>query len=606
MYEVEWSNRKLWKQQEAYTCEYKSQLDINNIRSTALLRWEEHCLECAVPDCYRSCELYVQRSDYACSRFVYGIYPNRDFKGIFGWGSDILFRPWAKLETGLYMRPVSVRMHRLIHIFDTFSSALIRTILSVMPKRVSYGIHWRFTGIRHRILAALSTKDKSCWNTFVLECFSPGTDSFRLIMECNGTKTQYRHSFMIKPGYNYHTVPARQLGFAHDDQPNRLTIYPENDGEKRIIFTCLDLVEWKSGTEKTIERDESLRPAEKVKCIAWDLDNTLWKGTLIEDGQDNIEERADAIEAIKHLDERGIINTIVSKNNYDEAWAVINRLGLQEYFVFPAINWANKSNNIRQIADRLNVGIDTFALVDDSPFERAEVEESLPQVRVYSDQAIKHILTFPEFDVPVTEMSKKRRLSYLTQVQRESAKESFRDDYVAFLQSCQMKINLFVPQEESHIARCWELIQRSNQLNLSIRRYSNDEFTELRRTEGMLCVAIDCSDRFGDYGIVGFTSVDERGPTVHLVDFVISCRVAQKRLEHAFLQWLSERESRKGKNLLEVKLVRTKKNSPLMDVFENLPFNIKEENENYILMDLPLDEALADDDIIEVIDRIEG
>src|SRR5438105_10164366 len=160
---------------------------------------------------------------------------------------------------------------------------------------------------------------------------------------------------------------------------------------------------------------QAAAPADKVKCVAWDLDNTLWEGTLLEDGPDGCRLRPEVRALIERLDERGILQTAVSKNDHDDAWAVVERLGLQDYFLYPAINWGQKSANLKQIAERLNIGIDTFAFVDDSPFERAEVAAALPMVRVYSPEQLAGLLERPELDVPVTEMSRKRRLSYLAE-----------------------------------------------------------------------------------------------------------------------------------------------------------------------------------------------
>ncbi len=262
--------------------------------------------------------------------------------------------------------------------------------------------------------------------------------------------------------------------------------------------------------------------------------------------------------------------TIVSKNNFADAWPVVGRLGLQDYFLHPAINWQPKSSNLREVAAKLNLNLDAFALIDDSPFERAEVHETLPQVRVYRDDQVDSLLTYSEFDVPVSESTRLRRASYLTEIKREEEREVFGSDYEAFLRSCGMKLRLFVPREERHIARCLELIQRSNQLNLSNTRYTAEEFRALLSSPGFLCVAMDCQDRFGAYGIVGFASIDENAPNPALRDLVLSCRVAQKRVEHAFIEWLAGRERARGSRALVAEIVKTERNHPIVQVFADL------------------------------------
>ena len=163
-----------------------------------------------------------------------------------------------------------------------------------------------------------------------------------------------------------------------------------------------------------------------------------------------------------------------------------------------------------------------------------------------------------------------------------------------------MEMRILVPHEEAQIARCLELIQRSNQLNLSTKRYSEKEFIELLGTENMLCVALQCKDRFGDYGIVGFASVDEGAHEPRLIDLVISCRVAQKMVERTLIEWLAERAKGLGCRVLNAELAKTKRNGPLRSVFESLPFSIEEENEGAVRMKLPLDKMSGRSDIIHV------
>lgn len=335
-----------------------------------------------------------------------------------------------------------------------------------------------------------------------------------------------------------------------------------------------------------------------MKCVAWDLDNTLWKGILVEDGAEGLTPVPEALALVKQLDERGIIQTIVSKNNFPDAWAMIERLGLQDYFLFPAINWQPKSKNLQVVADKLNIGVDTFALIDDSSFERAEVQTTLPQVRAYPVEQIPSLVTLDEFDVPVTETAKKRRLSYLTEIKREKEKELFAGDEEAFLRSCQLKLRLFIPREERHVKRWLELIQRSNQLNMSNRRYTAEEFDKLLSTAGMLCIAMDCCDRFGEYGIVGFASIDESLPNPRLQDMVLSCRVAQRRVEHTFLGWVASREAERGKSTLEADLVPTERNTPLIKVFDDLHFVPVSEENGHRLIEWPLNAARAPQDLM--------
>ena len=137
------------------------------------------------------------------------------------------------------------------------------------------------------------------YDEFVLECFSPESERFRLVLEYFDREVKARHSFEILPGWNRHALSTELLHFGSAPPAGKITLYPENDAERRLIFTWLDLVQYRtkpgppkrsgSGQNSNQVSDAKTsapsRPAAKVKCIAWDLDNTLWHGILAEDTQ---------------------------------------------------------------------------------------------------------------------------------------------------------------------------------------------------------------------------------------------------------------------------------------------------------------------------------
>ncbi len=596
MYQFDWADEQLWRG-ERICASRPSALPRERVAGTLLLQWQEHCIECAPPDCYAVCPLYAARADLKCARFVYGIYPNPAFSGLFDHGADIRFRRWGKLEAELGgVRSVSPAWHRRLDRADATLSGAVgsasRAFARLSPHRRLSGA---FTLARQVVLERLPGASAGRCDEFVLECFAPDKEPFRLILELvrDGAGTTFRHAFDIRPGHNFHTLPAEQFGPIREPGGGRILVYPENDAERRVVFTWLDLVEYAK-----VPADVS--PAEKVKCVAWDLDGTLWEGTLLEDGPEGRRARAGVLELVEALDERGILQTVVSKNDHDDAWRVVEQLGLQDHLLYPAINWGRKSENLRQVAKRLDIGLDTFAFVDDSAFERAEVEAALPMVRVYSHEQLGQLLGLPEFDVPVTELSVRRRATYLDRVRRERARERFGGDYLEFLRGSGLRLLIFEPREQRHVERCLELVQRSNQLNLSTRRYTRREFEELLELPGILSLALHCEDRFGDYGLVGFVAVDEREDEPCVRDFVLSCRVAQKRVEHAFFRWLAEHEAARGAELLRAELVRTSRNGPLARVFDELPFRPVRGDGERTLLELPLDERPADDGVVQL------
>src|SRR5689334_8960196 len=109
-----------------------------------------------------------------------------------------------------------------------------------------------------------------------------------------------------------------------------------------------------------------------VKCLVWDLDHTVWEGILLEDPEVRL--RPGVAEVLAELDGRGILHSIASRNDHDLAMAKLKELGLDEYFLYPKVNWGTKSESIAAIAKDLNLGVDAFAFIDDQPFEREEVQ----------------------------------------------------------------------------------------------------------------------------------------------------------------------------------------------------------------------------------------
>ena len=111
-------------------------------------------------------------------------------------------------------------------------------------------------------------------------------------------------------------------------------------------------------------------------------------------------------------------------------------------------------------------------------------------------------------------------------------------------------------------------------------------------------MGFQCKDKFGDYGIVGFASLDERSDEPRRVDLVISCRVAQKMVERTLIEWFAERGKSKGQNVINADLIKTKRNGPLRSVFESLPFEVVEEDDKVIRMSLSLDRITGRNDIV--------
>jgi FkbH-like protein len=295
----------------------------------------------------------------------------------------------------------------------------------------------------------------------------------------------------------------------------------------------------------------------KIKCVVWDLDNTLWDGVLLED--ENVTVRPEVVAEIKRLDELGILHSIASRNDYDAAMERLRAEGLEEYFLYPQINWNPKSGSIGAIAKSINIGLDTIAFVDDQPFERAEVEHALPQVTTVDSLEIATALHEPHF-MPkfVTDESRLRRGMYLSAVDRDRAEDEHAGTNEEFLATLDMVFTI-APAAEEDLQRAEELTIRTNQLNSTGRTYSYDELQELRESPDHLLFVASLTDRFGGYGKIGLVLIETGAEVWHLRMLLMSCRVMARGVGTVFLNHIM-RLAREAGAALRADFVETGRN----------------------------------------------
>ena len=582
MFDLTWKNKKAFCKEKnldlsSYTQDSYIQLD--NVKSVSNILWEEHCLECAPPHCYKQCEHYLCRVDKKCKRSKYGFIKNTSVKGLYSYGVDLRFETWGKIEAKFNPNHAltpkqSLSKQSKINSLYSFALYFSKLFSFLSPTLKPLGAVKHYSSIFNKLLSNSPVK----WDEFVIEVYSPQDKDVQIRLQCD-TKENilFTENITISPGYNFFHIPYQNFNIpSNTTQSFRIYLTPQINEKPRLVFTWLDFVKYKKSHTTT-------KPANKVKCIAWDLDNTLWNGILSEDGKDKISINQNAINTIKVLDERGIVSTIVSKNSHQLAWNVIESYNLQDYFVYPAINWGQKSENLKQISQAMNIGLDSFAFIDDSEYERKEVQQ-LGCVRVFKETEIDDLLSRDEFDVPITIMSKKRRISYLASMKRDTIRERFGEDYDAYLQSLNININIIPVKQPDVRKRCFELLQRSNQLNLSTRRYSQKEFDQLVTSPSMKCFAFSTSDTIGDLGIVGFVSFDlSQKPTLKICDLVISCRAAQKKIEQSVLCTFLTYFHNQNFNRIQAFYKKTAKNHPINMILDSLPFQNKKQNSEDIL-----------------------
>ncbi len=265
---------------------------------------------------------------------------------------------------------------------------------------------------------------------------------------------------------------------------------------------------------------------QRVKCLVWDLDNTLWDGILLEDPE--VVLRPDVLNVLRALDERGILHSIASRNDPEHALNKLRELGLADYFLHPQVNWNPKSESIRAISENLKLGLDTFAFVDDQPFERAEVSFAHPNVLCIDAAELTTIPDIPRMHPRfITDESKTRRHMYRSDERRQDAEKEFTGTNQEFLAGLKMVFSIS-KVGESDLKRAEELTVRTHQLNTTGYTYSYEELDALRDSPDHLLLIAGLDDVFGTYGKIGLAVV-ELGREVWTIKLLLmSCRVISR------------------------------------------------------------------------------
>lgn len=344
-----------------------------------------------------------------------------------------------------------------------------------------------------------------------------------------------------------------------------------------------------------------------IKCLVLDLDNTLWGGVVGDDGLEGIalghgKPEGEAFHTfqrfLRALKDRGIVFAVCSKNNEETALQVFREhpdmiLKEEDIAVFVA-NWENKADNIRHIRNVLNIGFDAIAFLDDNPFERNLVREHLPEVLVPElpeDPAdyVKFLSELNLFETAsYTEEDARRADMYREEAQRSTLQQEFSniDDY---LQSLEMKAHV-ARFDEFHIPRIAQLILRSNQFNLTTRRYSEAECTAFMKDEkGYYPFYVTLADKFGDYGLIGLAILKKDGARALVDQWLMSCRVLSRGVEELMMNHAVGQVKEWGCNELIGEYIPTAKNSMVKDFYPRFGFEFVSDKDGTTTWRLPVE-----------------
>ena len=332
------------------------------------------------------------------------------------------------------------------------------------------------------------------------------------------------------------------------------------------------------------------KKSKTIKCLVWDLDNTLWDGVLLEN--DNVVLRDGIRDVITTLDQRGILHSIASRNDRDAAMAKLKSLGLDEYFLHPQIGWGAKSDSVAAVAKGLNIGIDALAFMDDQPFERDEVASAHPKVMCIDALDAFKILDMAEFNPEfITEDSPRRRAMYIADMARAEEEERFDGVADDFLASLGMVLTIS-PAKEADMARCSELTLRTNQLNTTGYTFDFDELKFFSESPDHLLWVAELTDKYGSYGKIGLVLID-KGETVWRIRLLLmSCRVMSRGVGGVIINHIRNMARQQGVRLI-AEFVSNDRNRMMYVTYKFNHFEEIERNDNKILFENNLEQVQA-------------
>jgi FkbH-like protein len=331
-----------------------------------------------------------------------------------------------------------------------------------------------------------------------------------------------------------------------------------------------------------------------AKALVVDLDNTLWGGVVGEDGITGIklgpEYPGAAYQSLQRamldLTQRGILLAICSKNNPEDAMEALEKhpgmLLRPGDFAAMRIGWNDKVQGLREIAAELNIGIDALAFLDDNPVEREQVRASLPEVTVIELSAnpfayAAAVRECPAFErLTLSAEDQQRTAMYAGQRERAREEQLFRskEDFYRFLEQ---KVEI-APVSAETLGRISQLTQKTNQFNLTTRRYTEQQLSEMGGREGWQVLSVRVRDRYGDQGLVGVSITHDERDTCEIDTFLLSCRVIGRTVESAFLSALAKAASERGCTRLAGYFLPTRKNAPAQNFYPRHGFRLESES----------------------------
>ena len=348
------------------------------------------------------------------------------------------------------------------------------------------------------------------------------------------------------------------------------------------------------------------------KLIVLDLDDTLWGGIVGEVGWEHLqlgghdaigEAFVDFQRALRYLQRRGILLGIVSKNEEAVALEAIAKhpdmvLRLEDFAGW-RINWRDKAENVVDLVAELNLGLQSVVFIDDNPAERGRVREALPEVLVPDWPADRMLyasalLSLRCFDAPAISREDRQRTAMYAAERERRTLQSTLGSAADWLRSLEVRVQV-EPLHEANLTRTAQLLNKTNQMNLSTRRLTESELLAWANQPGRVLWTFRVSDRFGDSGLVGIVSLETEGERARIVDFVLSCRVFGRAIEETMVHVAVDHARALGAHEVRAEYLPTAKNKPCLEFWQQRSgFRQREGIEFRVGCDAPLSLAGCD------------
>jgi FkbH-like protein len=340
-----------------------------------------------------------------------------------------------------------------------------------------------------------------------------------------------------------------------------------------------------------------LSTAGKIKkALIFDCDNTLWKGVLGEDGFDNIKIYQEIQYLALDLAKKGVIIGICSKNNPEDVDEVLKKhqdmIIRDNDIVIKKVNWGDKASNLKLIAKELNIGTDSLVFIDDSSFEIDLIKKKLPEVRVFQVPKKEY-----EYGLMVRELSNlfynssetkedERKVQiYKEQLQRTKGEESIEniEDYLATL-GLVLKVYIDDPTQ---VARISQMTQKTNQFNLTTKRYSESGIKSFILNSDKIVISIEVNDKFGSSGLTGLAVLCKK--TSEIDTLLLSCRVLGRNIEYVFINIIIDIANKNKFEVLKARYIKTHKNPQVEDFYDKCGFDVIAKDNDSSMYSLDVD-----------------